>query len=150
MPLPTTLQSRFISQKKFYRKKRYSQYQALNQALLKAWWMLPKGWHQELAACWTSKSMERIMLRPPFSEDCATKPTRERNGDEECRKQIPSSQRRKSRKNAHFRTQKSIFVEDKVSVLWLFKTMYLKALHSFLNRYLPTTVLLVAHCCSIR
>lgn len=81
MPLPTTLQFRFISRKKLYRKKSYNQYQAL----LKAWWMLQKGLHQELAACWTSKFMERIMLRPPFSEDCATKPTRERNGDEGCR-----------------------------------------------------------------
>ncbi len=50
-------------------KESYNQHQVLNQALLKAWWMLPKGLHRELAKCWTSKSTERIMPRPPFSED---------------------------------------------------------------------------------
>ena len=44
-----------------------------------------------------------------FSKDCATKPTRKRNGDEGCRKQIRPSVRRKSRKNARFRLQISTF-----------------------------------------
>ncbi|WP_394358615.1 DUF1661 domain-containing protein [Porphyromonas gulae] len=52
------------------------------------------------------------MPKPPFSGDCATKPTRERNGDEGCREQILSSQRRKSRKNAHFCSQINIFASD--------------------------------------
>ena len=74
--------------------------------------MLPKGLHRVLAVCWTSKSTERIMPKPPFSEDCATKPTRKRNGDEGYREQIRHSLRRKSRKNALFRSQICTFASD--------------------------------------
>lgn len=108
MPLPISLLFRFINRKQ----KSYSQHQVLNQALLKVWWILPKGLHRELAGCWISKFTERIMPKPLFSEDCATKSTRKRNGDEGCRKQILSSQRRKSRKNAHFRPQICTFASD--------------------------------------
>ena len=52
------------------------------------------------------------MPKPPFSEDCATKPTRKRNGDEGYREQIRHSLRRKSRKNALFRSQICTFASD--------------------------------------
>lgn len=47
-----------------------------------------------------------------FSKDCATKPTRKRNGNEGYRRQILPSQRRKSRKNSHFPSQISTFKSD--------------------------------------
>jgi len=48
-----------------------------------------------------------------------------------------------NQKSSLFLAKFCIFATEMVSVLWLFKTMYLKALRSFLNRYLsvsPQTV----------
>ncbi|SQH73363.1 Uncharacterised protein [Porphyromonas crevioricanis] len=44
--------------------------------------------------------------------------------------------KRKLHKNTHFSTQNITFGSKIVSVLWLFKILYISAPRSFLNRYL--------------
>jgi len=55
-----------------------------------------------------------------------------------------------NQKSSLFLAKFCIFATEMVSVLWLFKTMYLKALRSFLNRYQSTFPEMVTLYSSIR
>ena len=57
--------------------------------------------------------------------------------------------KKKNRKNALFCSQRVIFASEIVSVLWLFKILYISALHSFLNRY-PYNLHFIAEYCVLR